>query len=130
MSMGGCLTVSTASAWAQPTTVATSYVLQLKLTRLIPVPLTDVEPLSVIIPVLYDPSTNRTEVADKIAMGATSISDTTIAVMDFFKRFKEENHDSTFCTLYPAVRGLVTNLTVPGKENLPTTVLTQAWLSR
>ena len=78
------------------------------------------EPPSLVLPLVYDVSTNVLSLAEKRdssagpAIGAASLQ---------LKRFAEYATIHAECSLFPAVRDLLANLTLPSERETP--VLTQ-----
>ncbi|KAG8232291.1 hypothetical protein J437_LFUL011232 [Ladona fulva] len=69
-----------------------------------------VEPTSLVLPLVYDISTNLTQLAEKREPGPASA--TTAASLQL-KRFAEFGGGGEACSLFPAVRDLLANLTLP-----------------
>ncbi|XP_046397458.1 mediator of RNA polymerase II transcription subunit 14 [Ischnura elegans] len=69
-----------------------------------------VEPASLVLPLVYDVSTNLTQLAEKREPGPASA--TTAASLQL-KRFAEFGGGGEACSLFPAVRDLLANLTLP-----------------
>lgn len=69
---------------------------------------------SLVLPLVYDTTTNITQLAEKRDAGpATAAS----AASLHMKRFSEFNVNLTECSIFPAVRDLLANFTLPS-ENL------------
>lgn len=62
------------------------------------------------LPLVYDMQLNVTQLADK-----QNAQPHLIAVSLHLKRFNEFNQSHSECTLWPAVRDLVTNFTLPAE---------------
>lgn len=70
------------------------------------------EPPSLVLPLVYDVSSNVTQLAEKRDSGAAS----GIAAASMqLKRFAEFGQHSGECSLFPAVRDLLANLTLPSE---------------
>ncbi|KAK2192083.1 hypothetical protein NP493_39g02007 [Ridgeia piscesae] len=69
-----------------------------------------VEPQNIVIPILYDHSMNTTQVMEQRSQ---ELSQSTVAVSNMLKRFIEFNPNPNGCSIYPALRELLTNLVVP-----------------
>lgn len=73
------------------------------------------EPPSLVLPLVYDVTTNTTQVAEKRDTGSASV--TSAASMQL-KRFAEYSQNANECTIFPAVRDLLTNLTLPSEAQV------------
>lgn len=97
-----------------------NFIFQLQITR-IGIPYQG-EPPSLVLPLVYDVSTNLTQLAEKRDPGPASVS--TAASMQL-KRFAEYGANPSECSLFPAVRDLLANLTLPSE---PPSAITQVRL--
>ncbi|XP_043274195.1 mediator of RNA polymerase II transcription subunit 14 isoform X2 [Venturia canescens] len=70
------------------------------------------EPPSLVLPLVYDVSTNLTQLAEKRDPGPASA---TAAASLQLKRFAEYGANPSECSLFPAVRDLLANLTLPSE---------------
>ncbi|KAK0164402.1 hypothetical protein PV328_003035 [Microctonus aethiopoides] len=70
------------------------------------------EPPSLVLPLVYDVSTNLTQLAEKRDPGPASA---TAAASLQLKRFAEFGANPSECSLFPAVRDLLANLTLPSE---------------
>lgn len=79
---------------------------------------------SLVLPLVYDVSTNLTQLAEKrdpspaSAMAAASLQ---------LKRFAEYGANQSECSLFPAVRDLLANLTLPSDPPVMSQVSTIFW---
>lgn len=80
-----------------------------------------VEPPSLVLPLVYDVSTNMTQVAEKRDPG---LAPATTAANLQLKRFSEFAASQSECSLFPAVRDLLANLVLPSEP--PTQVVSPA----
>lgn len=71
-----------------------------------------VEPPSLVLPLVYDVSTNMTQVAEKRDPG---LAPATTAANLQLKRFSEFAASQSECSLFPAVRDLLANLVLPSE---------------
>lgn len=83
-------------------------IFMLQLTRTIP-PGTEVCPQTIIVPVLYDINTNNTQMMEVMSTNTQA----NMAINNMFKRFAEFNPKPVDCSIYPAIRELLSNLVVP-----------------
>lgn len=70
------------------------------------------EPPSLVLPLVYDVSTNLTQLAEKRDPAPASA---TAAASLQLKRFAEYGANPSECSLFPAVRDLLANLTLPSE---------------
>jgi len=85
---------------------------QLQLTRVGVQYMPGIEPPSLVLPLVYDVTTNTTQIAEKRdSATASSISAASMQL----KRFAEYGQHTGECTLFPAVRDLLANLTLPSE---------------
>lgn len=70
------------------------------------------DPPSLVLPLVYDISTNITQLAEKRDPGP---GPATAAASTQLKRFAEYSPNLPDCSVYPAVRDLLTNLTLPSE---------------
>lgn len=77
------------------------------------------EPPSLVLPLVYDVSTNITQLAEKRDPGPGSA---TAAASMQLKRFAEYASLSE-CSLFPAIRDLLTNLTLPSEPSVISQVI-------
>lgn len=80
------------------------------------------EPPSLVLPLIYDVSSNLTQLAEKRDPGPTSAL--TAASMQL-KRFAEYPN-MTECSLFPAVRDLLANLVLPSEQQMQHQQMTQS----
>lgn len=100
--------------------------LQLQITR-IGVPYQG-EPPNLVLPIVYDITSNLTQLAQKPELGPSSVS---TAASIQLKRFGDyhsvsPNH-TTECTIFPAVRDLLANLTLPSEPSAISQVSYLPW---
>lgn len=79
------------------------------------------DPPSLVLPLVYDISTNITQLAEKRDPGPASA---TAAASMQLKRFAEYANPSE-CSLFPAIRDLLTNLTLPSEPPVIPQVIIQ-----
>lgn len=109
-----CLTIPPAASNIGPTgtssfiIIKTKFLFFVQLTRQLFPPGTD--PLSLVLPLLHDMMTNTTQLADRNEMAASSPN---MAIMNALKRFSEFNPNPSECSIFPAVRELMSNLVIP-----------------
>lgn len=70
------------------------------------------EPPSMVLPLVYDISMNTTQLADKRDTGSASAG---VAASLQLKRFSEYSQNPNECTIFPAIRDLLMNLTLPSE---------------
>lgn len=73
----------------------------------------NVEPPSLVLPLVYDISTNITQLAEKRDAGPAPAMTAASLLLKHFAQF-QTNHSE--CSLYPAVRDLLSNLTLPSES--------------
>lgn len=87
--------------------------LQLQITR-IPYNMPNIDPKdlpSLILPIVYDVSSNITQLAERSGAGGFIQSSSMVAVSNMLRRFAEySSHQSNECSIFPAVRDLLMNL--------------------
>lgn len=74
------------------------------------------EPPSLVLPLVYDVSTNLTQLAEKRDAGPAPAMTTASQLLKHFAQF-QTNHSE--CSLFPAVRELLMNLVLPSEPQQP-----------
>lgn len=74
------------------------------------------EPLSLVIPLIYDVASNTTQLAEKKDTPPTPAM---TAVNQLLKQFAQYQTAHNECSLFPAVRDLLINLTLPSEPQQP-----------
>ena len=87
---------------------------QLQLTHIVAIPPvgTSESQTTIFVPILHDMNTNMTQYYHDQRQPPPS-NPATQAIMDMFKRFHSYNAKPNECSLYPAVRELLSNLQIP-----------------
>ncbi|KAK4883568.1 hypothetical protein RN001_006887 [Aquatica leii] len=77
----------------------------------------NIEPPSLVLPLVYDISTNLTQLAEKRDAGPATAMTAASQLLKHFAQF-QTNHSE--CSLFPAVRELLMNLVLPSEPQQPT----------
>ncbi|XP_076370105.1 mediator complex subunit 14 isoform X1 [Tachypleus tridentatus] len=72
-----------------------------------------VEPQTVVVPILYDINNNVTQLWDRRGHSSLSPTDPLSVIGNMLRRFNEYNPPQGECSIYPALRELLTNLVIP-----------------
>lgn len=74
---------------------------------------------SLVLPMVYDVSSNITQLAERRETGGFIQSISTSAVSNMLRRFAEYSPHHGECSIFPAVRDLLMNLTLPNEPQPP-----------
>lgn len=74
---------------------------------------TGVEPQTLVVPIVYDMNSNTTQLADRRDPASLSPTAPISIIRNTLKRFSDYNPQPTECSIYPAIRELLTNLVIP-----------------
>lgn len=74
---------------------------------------------SIVLPMVYDVSTNMTQMAERRETGGFIQSISTAAVSNMLRRFADYSAHHGECSIFPAVRDLLMNLTLPNEPQPP-----------
>ncbi|XP_023219267.1 mediator of RNA polymerase II transcription subunit 14-like [Centruroides sculpturatus] len=72
-----------------------------------------VEPQTLVVPIVYDMNSNTTQLADRRDPASLSPTAPISIIRNTLKRFSDYNPQPTECSIYPAIRELLTNLVIP-----------------
>lgn len=86
--------------------------LQLQITRVGAQYLQSIEPISVVLPLIYDVGANITQLAEKREAGSNPAM---TAASQLLKQFSQFPPTLNECSVYPAIRELLINLTLPSE---------------
>lgn len=76
--------------------------------------------VSLVLPMVFDVSSNITQLAERRETGGFTQSMSTAAVSNMLRRFAEYSaHQNNECSIFPAVRDLLMNLTLPNEPQPP-----------
>lgn len=79
------------------------------------------EPPSLVLPFIYDISSNITQLADKNAASVPGV----VVASQLLKQFMQFQSNMTECSIFPAIRELLFNLVLPTDPQQPNTVVPQ-----
>lgn len=74
------------------------------------------EPISVVLPLIYDVGANITQLAEKREAGSNPAM---TAASQLLKQFSQFPPNMNECSVYPAIRELLINLTLPSEPQQP-----------
>lgn len=77
------------------------------------------EPPSIVLPLIYDIGSNVTTLAEKREAGANPAM---TAVSQMLKHFTQFQSNINECSVFPAIRELLSNLTLPSEPQVPSPV--------
>lgn len=75
---------------------------------------------SLVLPMVYDVSSNITQLAERRETGGYTPAISTAAVSNMLRRFVDFSPHHGECSIFPAVRDLLMNLTLPNEPQAPT----------
>lgn len=81
----------------------------------------NMEPPTLVLPFIYDISSNITQLADKNAASVPGV----VVASQLLKQFMQFQNNMTECSIFPAIRELLFNLVLPTDPQQPNTVVPQ-----